>query len=137
MANEKVEKIVDFVVDALRVITLAVIGATIVWAAVDAYLEMMRAGGITLADILLLFIYLQMGAMVAIYFKTGRLPVLFLLYIGMTAMTRFLVTDLRTSPDDKVLWITGAILLIAVSVFVLQFAMARYAADEAPRKGTR
>ncbi len=35
-----------------------------------------------------LFIYLELGAMVGIYFKTNHMPVRFLIYIAITALTR-------------------------------------------------
>ena len=39
----------------------------------------------------LLFIYLEFGAMVGIYFKTTRRPVRYLIYIAMTALGRVLI----------------------------------------------
>ena len=45
------------------------------WAAVMEFLGMVEKGNITIDDILLLFIYLELGAMVGIYFKTNR-PIL-------------------------------------------------------------
>jgi phosphate starvation-inducible membrane PsiE len=58
---------------------------------------MITAGRAGLDDILLLFIYLELGTIVGIYFKTDRLPVLFLLYVAITALTRFLASMSRTS----------------------------------------
>ena len=49
------------------------IGAVTAWAAVMAFLGMLDKGHITVDDILLLFIYLELGAMVGIYFKTNQL----------------------------------------------------------------
>lgn len=62
-----------------QIAALFVIGGTIVWSAAHDHLEMIRAGRAKRDDILLLFIYLELGTMVGIYFKTERLPVLFLL----------------------------------------------------------
>ncbi|MFC1357094.1 MAG: hypothetical protein G8D58_10720 [gamma proteobacterium symbiont of Phacoides pectinatus] len=50
-------------------------------------------------DVLLLFIYLELGAMVGIYFKTKRLPVRFLIYIAITALTRLLAIDVKVMED--------------------------------------
>ncbi len=120
-------------VDAFQLAALFVIGATVVWAAVLEYIEMMRAGGAKLDDILLLFIYLELGAMVGIYFKTSRLPVLFLLYIAVTAMTRFLVIDIKELSADNILIITGSILMLTLAVLVLQFASAKLDAEREPK----
>jgi phosphate starvation-inducible membrane PsiE len=124
-----------FLVGTFQMFALFIIGATIVWAAVHAYMDMVEAGRAALDDILLLFIYLEMGAMVGIYFKTDRLPVLFLLYIAITAMTRFLVIDIKILPEEKLLIITGAILMLTVAVLILQIAASKFDVKEIPRKG--
>ena len=49
------------------------------WAAVLAFVQMVDQGGASIEDILLLFIYLELGAMVGIYFKTNHMPVRFLI----------------------------------------------------------
>lgn len=132
-----IDRVGRLLVRAFHVVALFVIGATIVWSAAHAYVEMMRAGHAKLDDILLLFIYLEMGAMVGIYFATDRLPVLFLLYIAITAMTRFLVIDIKTLPDDKILIVTSAILLLTLCVFALQMASAKFSVEEVGRKGAK
>jgi hypothetical protein len=48
-------------------------------------------GRAELSDILLLFIYLEIGAVVGIYFKTARLSVQDLIYSAMTALGRILI----------------------------------------------
>ena len=132
--RERLDVVGEGLVTTFHLLGLFVIGATVVWAAAHTYFEMMQAGRAQLDDILLLFIYLEMGAMVGIYFKTERLPVLFLLYIAITAMTRFLVIDIKTLPDEKILIITGAILVITVAVLVLQYATAKFGVEEVRRK---
>ena len=78
-------------VDAFHFLALFVIGATTVWSAAAAFIGMVAQGRATLGDILLLFIYLEIGAMVGVYFKTTRLPVRYLIYIAITALTRVLI----------------------------------------------
>jgi phosphate starvation-inducible membrane PsiE len=50
-----------------------------------------------------LFIYLEIGAMVGVYFKTTRLPVRYLIYIAITALARVLIeivgAEHRTGTD--------------------------------------
>jgi protein PsiE len=66
-------------VDAFHFLALFAIGATTVWSAAAAFFAMAAQGCATLGDILLLFIYLEIGAMIGIYFKTTRLPVRYLI----------------------------------------------------------
>jgi hypothetical protein len=60
-----------------------------------------REGHIKIDDILLLFIYLELGAMVGIYFKTNHMPVRFLIYVAITALTRLLISNVsHHNPPD-------------------------------------
>src|SRR5499433_4420444 len=92
-----------FLVDAFHYLALFAIGATTVWSAAGAFLGMMSKGRADLSDLLLLFIYLEIGAMVGIYFKTTRLPVRYLIYIAITALARVLIeivsAEHRTGTD--------------------------------------
>ncbi|MEE9318409.1 MAG: phosphate-starvation-inducible PsiE family protein, partial [Rhodospirillales bacterium] len=105
-----------------------VIGGSIVWSAVLAFIGMMDQGTATIEDILLLFIYLELGAMVGIYFYTNHMPVRFLIYVGMTALTRQLIgfISVEHKPDMGVLIISGAIVLLALGVLVLRYGSYKY-----------
>jgi phosphate starvation-inducible membrane PsiE len=125
--KEKLDGLGDVLVSGFQLIALFVIGATIVWSAGADYLKMMRAGHAGLEDILLLFIYLELGTMVGIYFRTDRLPVLFLLYVAITALTRFLAVDVKYLSLQSVLGVTGAIFMLTLAVLVVQIATSRFA----------
>jgi phosphate starvation-inducible membrane PsiE len=116
-----IEKLGDYLVETFHIVGLFVIGATVVWSGAVAYLEMIVNGHATLKDILLLFIYLELGAMVGIYFKTRRLPVQFLIYIAITALTRMLTIDIKEMPNETILTITGAILMLTLAILVLRY----------------
>jgi Phosphate-starvation-inducible E family len=55
------------------------------------FYAMVQKGAATIEDLLLLFIYLEIGSMVGIYFRTNHTPVRFLLDVGITALTRRLI----------------------------------------------
>src|ERR1041385_1896227 len=110
-------------------LALFAIGGAIVWSAVHAFLRMGAAGLASISDILLLFIYLELGAMVGIYFKTTRMPVRFLIYVAITALTRLLLEDIQTqhkAADWGILIVAGAILLLALSNLVVRYGSARF-----------
>ena len=64
------ESLGNLLVESFHYLALFAIGGITAWAAVVAFLGMVEKGHITVDDILLLFIYLELGAMVGIYFKT-------------------------------------------------------------------
>ena len=131
---EKIQKIGSTLVDSFHYLALFVIGATVVWSAVYEYIGMMQKGYAALKDILLLFIYLELGAMIGIYFKTHRLPVQFLIFIAITALSRHLVIDVQKVSDSFHLYlllsISGAIVLLSGALFVLSMTAGRYGRPE-------
>ncbi|MGH8437280.1 MAG: phosphate-starvation-inducible protein PsiE, partial [Pseudomonas sp.] len=104
---------------------------------------MVEKGHITVDDILLLFIYLELGAMVGIYFKTNHMPVRFLIYVAITALTRLLISDVshHHRPDMGVVYVSGAILLLALAILVVRYASSQFpsvqAGGSSPRPGLR
>ena len=118
----------NVLVDGFHHLALFAIGAAIVWSAVVAFLGMAGKGHATIDDILLLFIYLELGAMVGIYFKTNHMPVRFLIYVAMTALTRLLILDVQTHDASVtgIIWISGAILLLALATLVIRYGSAKF-----------
>lgn len=132
--HHRLEKIGDFAVDTFHLLGLFAIGITIVWTSLHEYWVIMQKPYAELGDILLLFIYLELGAMVGIYFRTQRLPVIFLLFISLTALTRYLAVDLKGMPETKILTLVGAIVLVSIAVLILSYCEKRFgASDENPK----
>ena len=120
-------------VDIFHHLALFAIGATTVWSAASAFLDMLHKGRADLADILLLFIYLEIGAMIGIYFRTTRLPVRYLVYIAITVLARILIE--MVSAEHKTGWdimiVAGAILVLSLSVLALGYGTHTFP-DERP-----
>ncbi len=118
----------NLLVDTFHLLALFAIGGTIVWAAVLAFMGMVEGGGATIEDILLLFIFLELGAMVGIYFKTNHMPVRFLIYVAMTALTRLLIGTVNVEHvvDIRILIVSSAILILARAVLVVRYGSSRF-----------
>ncbi len=120
----------NLLVNLFHYMALFAIGAATVWAAAHAFLGMVEAGRATVQDLLLLFIYLEIGAMVGIYFKTNHMPVRFLIYVAITAITRLLIdlVNVEHRADIEIVYLSGSILLLAVAVLVIRFGSYRFPA---------
>ena len=132
--KNKIDQLGDLLIETFHVVGLFVIGGTIVWSAIAEYLIIMQqeSGFASLKDILLLFIYLELGAMTGIYFKTHRLPVIFLIFIAVTAITRFMVIDMKSlMSNDKLnlLIMVISILILVISAGVLRYTEKKYVTD--------
>lgn len=128
----------NLLVDSFHYLALFAIGAAIVWSAATAFIGMAAAKGhASIDDILLLFIYLELGAMVGIYFKTNHMPVRFLIYVGITALTRLLVGDIAThhTLDWGIVMVAGAILLLALANLVVRYGSARFPSTPTSERG--
>ena len=130
--KQNIDNIGSLLFEAFHYLALFVIGASIVWSAMFTYADMFIAQRhASIGDILLLFIYLELGAMVGIYFKTNRLPVRYLIYIAITALGRVLIemvsAEHRTGTD--LLVVSGSILVLAIAVLILRFASHRFPSE--------
>lgn len=129
--KDRIDQLGDFLIETFHIVGLFVIGATIVWSAIGEYIIIMQheSGFASLKDILLLFIYLELGAMTGIYFKTHRLPVIFLIFIAITAITRFMVIDMKAlmaSDKFNLLIMVASILILTFAAGVLRFTEKKY-----------
>jgi phosphate starvation-inducible membrane PsiE len=134
-------------VDAFHYLALFAIGGAIIWSAFSAFVNMGSKGHATIDDILLLFIYLELGAMVGIYFKTNHMPVRFLLYVAMTALAHQMISVVQAHGTSHVatgnvnldvLIISIAMLVLAIATLVIRFGSARFPVvrDSADEKST-
>ena len=113
----------------LVVITLATLVA-----GVFEVKAMIDAGTVTLADLLLLFLYLEVLAMVGVYFRSGQLPVRFPIYIAIVALARYLVLDMKSLDAWRMLGVTASMLLLAIAVLVIRYGHTRFPYDEIPER---
>ncbi len=123
-----------FLVDGAHYLTLFAIGAAIVWSGISEFIGMIINGHITIEDILLLFIYLELLSMVGIYFKTNHMPVRFLIYVGITALTRMLLGNIQNNhvADLGIIYISAAVLILAFSILVIRYGSYKYPYGEVP-----
>jgi protein PsiE len=105
---------------------LLVIAAATVFAMANEVVVMIRAAQVTLADLLLLFLYLEVLAMVGLYYGTGKLPVRFPLYIAMVALARYLILDMKAMDDWRMLAVSASILMLTLAVLMIRFGHVRY-----------
>ncbi|MQB15499.1 phosphate-starvation-inducible protein PsiE [Pseudomonas lactis] len=118
----------NLLVESFHYLGLFAIGAATAWASLMAFMQMFEKGNASVDDILLLFIYLELGAMVGIYFKTNHLPIRFLLYIAITALTRYLIGDVshHRAPDIGLLYLCGGIFFLSLSVLAVRVASNKF-----------
>jgi protein PsiE len=120
--TEQAQSILGFIeFIGLAVITIATVVAGIIEVNV-----MIDAGTVTLADLLLMFLYLEILAMVGVYFQSGKLPVRFPIYIAIVALARYLVLDIKNLDHWHMIGVAVAILLLTLAVLAIRYGHLRY-----------
>ena len=105
---------------------LLIIAVATVVAGYQEVMVMVHNAKVTLADLLLMFLFLEVLTMVGLYYRSGKLPVRFPLYIALIALARYIILDVKEITELRMLAVAGAILLIAVAVLVIRFGHVRF-----------
>ena len=84
-------------------------------------------GDINLADLLLLFIYLEVLGMAYAYYSTHSVPVTLPVLIAITGITRLILLS-KDSEPTKLMYEAGAVLLLAIAYGVLSWAASNFKA---------
>ena len=75
---------------------------------------------VTLADLLLMFLYLEVMAMVRVFWEQQSISISLPLLIAITALSRFIILQGKSMDPSALLYEAGAILLIAAAIVVLR-----------------
>lgn len=76
---------------------------------------------VRLSDLLLLFIYLEVFAMVGMYLESGKLPIRMPLYIAIVAVARYMILDMKNLDTWRMLGLAGTVLVLAITILAIRF----------------
>jgi protein PsiE len=110
--NRLFEYLEDLILSIIALMTLGAVGF-------ELY-DVFQRGSIELADLLLMFIYAEVLGMVAIYFRSHVLPVIYPLFIGITALARLIVLQGKDSMPEQLVFEAGSILLLSIAALLLK-----------------
>ena len=102
-----------------KIILVTVLIATVV-AIGNEFMFMYSSQEVTLADLLLLFIYIEVVQMVREYWTLDRIRISIPLFIAITALARYIILQGISGDPSFLLYEAGAILMIAIAVLILR-----------------
>ena len=76
---------------------------------------------VALKDLLLLFIYLEIIAMIQIYYEEHRLPIRYPLYIAIVALARYIILDSKSFEQWRLLEVALTIVVLAVAILIVRY----------------
>ncbi|HUW37705.1 MAG TPA: phosphate-starvation-inducible PsiE family protein [Rhodocyclaceae bacterium] len=112
--------------DAVEYLGLLVIAFATTVAMYREVAGMVAVRQVALSDLLTMFLFLEVLAMIGQYFKSGQLPVRFPLYIAMVALARYLILDITNMTEWRMLAVTAAIFLLTLAVLAIRYGHVRY-----------
>ena len=114
--KSNVENFVGFI----EKVVIFVILASTITAIVFEILKMIDDRYVELADLLLLFIYVEVIGMVRVYYVSNRVRMTYPLFIAITALSRLIILQGKDSNPELLLYEAGAIVLVALAVIILR-----------------
>ena len=88
--------------------------------------EMYENRNIELADLLLMFIYIEVIGLVKSYWETRSVRITYPLVIAITALARFIILQDKESDPSNLIYISIAILIVAIATVVIRFRNSKY-----------
>ena len=88
--------------------------------------EMYENKNIELADLLLMFIYIEVIGLVKSYWETRSVRITYPLVIAITALARFIILQDKDSDPSNLIYISIAILIVAIATVVIRFRNSKY-----------
>ena len=97
--------------------------------------EMYLNRDITLADLLLMFIYIEVIGLVRSYWETRAVRITYPLVIAITALARFIILQDKESDPSNLIYISVAILIVAIATVIIRFRNSKYLKIEKSKSG--
>tara|TARA_B100002052_G_C15426622_1_gene395179 strand:- start:123 stop:509 length:387 start_codon:yes stop_codon:yes gene_type:complete len=121
---------------SIRNIQLVAVIVVLVSTIIAFFLEMKEMydnKDITLADLLLMFIYIEVIGLVRSYWETQSVRITYPLIIAITALARFIILQDKESDPANLIYISLAILIVAIATVIIRFRNSKYLKIEKSR----
>lgn len=126
MKPNKFTQLAQHLMSSLGQLILLVITIATIFGILQEISLIWQHRAIAVSDILMLFLYLEVMSMLNHYLGSGNLPVRYPLYIGIIALARFLVLDIKELDGLRMFALSGSILLIALAILIVRYGHVRY-----------
>jgi len=114
---------------AIRNIQLVAVLAVLVATIIAFFVElsvMYETRTVGLADLLLMFIYIEVLGLVRSYWETRSVRITYPLVIAITALARYIILQDKNSDPANLIYIALAILIVSIATVVIRFRNSKY-----------
>ena len=113
---------------------LVIILISTIIAVVIEIINMYEVKSVTLADLLLMFLYLEVMAMVRVFWEEQSIRITLPLLIAITALSRFIILQGKEMDPSALVYESVAILLIAIAIVVMRLRHSKKVGIEAKNR---
>ena len=107
------------------VAVIIVLAATII-AFLLEIIRMYETQIVSLADLLLLFIYIEVIGLVRSYWESRAVRVIYPLVIAITALARYIILQDKNTDPTSLVYLASAILIVSIATVVIRFRRSKY-----------
>ena len=107
------------------VAVLIVLFATVIAFFLEIH-EMYENRDINLADLLLMFIYIEVIGLVRSYWETRSVRITYPMIIAITALARFIILQDKDQDPTNLIYISLAILIVAIATVIIRFRNSKF-----------
>ena len=118
----------------LQLILMCIILVSTVIAVGIEMKKMFLNQSVTLADLLLMFLYLEVMAMVRVFWEEQSIRITLPLLIAITALSRFIIMQGKEMDPSALVYQSAAILLIAIAIVVMRLRHSKKLGIESKNK---
>ena len=114
---------------AIRNIQLVAVVIVLISTILAFFLEIMKmyeTQNVTLADLLLMFIYIEVIGLVRSYWESRAVRVIYPLVIAITALARYIILQDKESDPTNLIYLAFAILIVSIATVVIRFRRSKY-----------
>ena len=108
------------IIKSLQLGLLVIILISTIIAVIIEIINMYEVKSVTLADLLLMFLYLEVMAMVRVFWEEQSIRITLPLLIAITALSRFIILQGKEMDPSALVYESVAILLIAIAIVVMR-----------------
>ncbi|MDB9802615.1 phosphate-starvation-inducible PsiE family protein [Pelagibacteraceae bacterium] len=114
---------------AIRNIQLVAVIIVLISTIIAFLLEIVKmydTQNVTLADLLLMFIYIEVIGLVRSYWESRAVRVIYPLVIAITALARYIILQDKDSDPTNLIYLAFAILIVSLATVVIRFRRSKY-----------
>ena len=110
----------------IQLVAVVIILISTIIAFILEVLKMYETQTVALADLLLMFIYIEVIGLVRSYWESRAIRVVYPLVIAITALARYIILQDKGTDPANLIYISVAILIVAIATVVIRFRRSKY-----------